>query len=165
MQPVFQDPAASFNPRRTVQYALYQALRRGERRNRALSLLERVGLTPAATYLPRLPHELSGGQRQRLAIARALAIEPILIIADEPLSGVDMSIRGQILNLLTDLREERQMSYLLITHNISMARAFADRVAVMMQGAIVESGPSSEVLNAPQHPYTQRLVAAVPTLT
>jgi ABC-type glutathione transport system ATPase component len=171
MQPVFQDPAASFNPRRTVQDALAQALRfverrdRRDRRDRALALLDRVGLSPAATYLPRLPHELSGGQRQRLAIARALAMQPILIIADEPLSGVDMSIRGQILNLLIDLQEERQISYLLITHDISMARTFADRVAVMMQGAIVETGPSSEVLTAPRQPYTQRLIAAVPTLT
>jgi ABC-type glutathione transport system ATPase component len=168
MQPVFQDPAASFNPRRTVQDALAQALRFIERRDwrdRALGLLDRVGLSPAAAYMPRLPHELSGGQRQRLAIARALAMQPILIIADEPLSGVDMSIRGQILNLLADLQEERQISYLLITHDISMARAFADRVAVMMQGAIVESGAPSEVLIAPRHPYTQRLIAAVPTLT
>lgn len=167
MQPVFQDPAASFNPRRTVRDTLGQALRRvdrGVQPARATALLERVGLRPANGYLARFPHELSGGQRQRLAIARALAMEPILIIADEPLSGVDMSIRGQILNLLADLQEERAVSYLIITHDISMARSFANRVAVMMQGAIVEAGSAEEVLNAPQHPYTQRLIAAVPAL-
>ena len=167
MQPVFQDPAASFNPRRTVQEVLFQALRRVGRADqtaRAIAVLERVGLRPDTAYLPRLPHELSGGQRQRLAIARALAMEPILIIADEPLSGVDVSIRGQILNLLSDLQEEREVAYLLITHDISMARALAHRIAVMMRGEIVETGPTEQVLGAPQHPYTQRLIAAVPTL-
>jgi ABC-type oligopeptide transport system ATPase subunit len=129
-----------------------------------LDLLERVDLRPGAAYLPRLPQELSGGQRQRLAIARAIAMEPRLIIADEPLSGVDMSIRGQILNLLGDLQQERNVGYLLITHDISVARSFAHRVAIMRRGEIVETGPAEQVLAAPRHPYTQRLVAAVPVL-
>lgn len=167
MQPIFQDPAASFNPRRTVQELLEQALRhvaRSERQARSVLLLERVGLRPGGAFLGRFPHELSGGQRQRLAIARALAKDPILIIADEPLSGADVSIRGQILNLLRDLQQERGVAYLMITHDISIARAFADRVAVMMQGDIVEIGPSEAVLGAASHPYTRRLVAAIPSL-
>ncbi len=167
MQPIFQDPTASFNPRRTVEELLGQALPHVERRDRAqrsVTLLERVGLRPGLVFLPRFPHELSGGQRQRLAIARALAMDPILIVADEPLSGADVSIRGQILNLLSDLQTERQVAYLMITHDISVARAFANRVAVMMQGEIVETGSAETVLGAPCHPYTQRLVAAVPSL-
>jgi ABC-type oligopeptide transport system ATPase subunit len=108
---------------------------------------------------------LSGGQRQRLAIARALAMEPALLIADEPLSGADVSIRGQILNLLVDLQERRGLAYLIITHDISIARAFAHRIVVMKDGEIVEAGSAREVLDAPRNPYTRRLVAAVPMLT
>ena len=126
-------------------------------------------------YISELPHgidaevghnalQLSGGQRQRLAIARALAMDPLLIIADEPLSGADVSIRGQILNLLIDIREERGVAYLMITHDISIARAFADRVAVMQHGTIVETGVAEAVLSRPSHPYTRQLVAAVPVL-
>lgn len=121
-------------------------------------------MRPGERFLPRFPHELSGGQRQRLTIARALAPQPRLIIADEPLSGADVSIRGQILNLLLDIKQERGIAYLLITHDISIARAFADRVAVMMRGEIVETGPAQKVLTAPEHEYTRRLLAAVPTL-
>ena len=167
MQPIFQDPTSSFNPRRTVADLLGQALHRfplPDRPPRAVKLLEGVGLHPGETFLPRYPHELSGGQRQRLAIARALAMDPILIIADEPLSGADVSIRGQILNLLSDLQVQQGVAYLMITHDISIARAFAHRVAVMMQGEIVETGTAGEVLTNPRHPYTQRLLAAVPTL-
>ncbi|HLI12064.1 MAG TPA: ATP-binding cassette domain-containing protein [Alphaproteobacteria bacterium] len=167
MQPIFQDPAASFNPRRTVAELLGQALRRldgADRERQAIDVLERVGLKPGRAYLPRFPHELSGGQRQRLAIARAIAMDPILIIADEPLSGADVSIRGQILNLLDDLQAERGVAYLMITHDISVARSFASRVAVMMQGEIVETGPAEAVLTAPIHPYTRRLIAAVPAV-
>ena len=106
---------------------------------------------------------MSGGQRQRLAIARALAMRPRLIVADEPLSGADVSIRGQILNLLGDIKKERGLAYLMITHDISIARAFADRVAVMSQGEIVEQGPANEVLISPAHGYTRRLLASVAT--
>ena len=166
MQPIFQDPTASLNPRRTVRQLLMQALwkRPGEGEARCKRLLEDVGLRPAAQYLDRFPHELSGGQRQRVSIARSLAMEPKLIIADEPLSGADVSIRGQVLNLLLDIQRGRDVAYLMITHDISIARAFADRVAVMMKGELVEIGPADTVLTSPKHEYTRRLVAAVPAL-
>ena len=166
-QPIFQDPGASFNPRRSVQALLEQALPHVEptaREARCVALLDRTGLAPGRDYLRRLPHELSGGQRQRLALARAIAMEPSLIVADEPLSGADVSIRGQLLNLLLDLQEERGVAYLMITHDISIARAFADRVAVMLDGRIVEQGPAESVLTEPAHDYTRRLVAAVPAI-
>jgi ABC-type glutathione transport system ATPase component len=167
MQPIFQDPSTSFNPRRTVASTLRQALPGldpSAAAARSIALLEQVGLHPARALLAHYPRELSGGQRQRLAIARALAMQPRLIIADEPLSGSDVSIRGQILNLLLDLQRASGVAYLMITHDISTARAFANRVAVMMQGEIVEIGPAEQVLDRPQHPYTKRLVAAVPSL-
>ena len=166
MQPIFQDATASLNPRRTVRQLMAQALRRrgGEVDAHAARLLDSVGLRPGAEYLGRLPHELSGGQRQRLAIARALAVEPALIVADEPLSGADVSIRGQVLNLMLDIQEARGIAYVMITHDISIARAFADRVAVMLRGEIVESGPVEAVLVRPRHDYTRRLLAAVPQL-
>ncbi len=166
MQPIFQDPTASLNPRRTVRELLLQALWKqpGAGEARCIRLLEDVGLRPAVQYLDRHPHELSGGQRQRVSIARSLAMEPRLIIADEPLSGADVSIRGQVLNLLLDIQRARGVAYLMITHDISIARAFADRVAVMQQGELVEVGPADEVLRTPRHPYTRRLVDAVPAL-
>jgi peptide/nickel transport system ATP-binding protein len=166
MQPIFQDATASLNPRRTVRQLMAQALRRHGARidSQAAALLDSVGLRPGAEYLDRLPHELSGGQRQRLAIARALAVEPALIVADEPLSGADVSIRGQVLNLLLDIKDARGIAYVMITHDISIARAFADRVAVMLRGEIVESGPVADVLTSPRHDYTRRLLAAVPQL-
>ena len=117
-------------------------------------------MRPGVDYLGRFPHELSSGQRQRLSIARALAMDPPIIIADEPLSGADVSIRGQLLNLMIDLRENRNVAYLFVTHDISIAKAFAHRVAVMYKGSIVEHGMAEEVLANPQHPYTQRLVAS-----
>ncbi len=166
MQPIFQDASSSLNPRRSARELMAQALPNAGAATdrRAAELLDRVGLSPGRDYLPRFPHEISGGQRQRLAIARALAMNPRLIIADEPLSGADVSIRGQILNLLLDIKEERGVAYLMITHDISIARHFADRVAVMQRGVIVETGPAAQVLTAPSHPYTQQLVAAVPEL-
>jgi ABC-type glutathione transport system ATPase component len=166
MQPIFQDSAASLNPRKTVQALLTQALwmHPDNLANRCAALLEDVGLRPASTYLPRYPHELSGGQRQRVSIARALAMEPRLIVADEPLSGADVSIRGQVLNLMLEIQRRRAVAYLMITHDISIARAFADRVVVMHKGEMVESGVATEVLERPAHAYTQRLVAAVPML-
>ena len=165
MQPIFQDAGASLNPRRTVRELLAQATKRQDALEKtAVELLDGVGLRPGADYLARYPHELSGGQRQRLAVARALAAEPKLLIADEPLSGADVSIRGQILNLLIDIKEARHVAILMITHDISIARAFADRVAVMRLGELVEAGPAKEVLSNPKHEYTRQLVAAVPVL-
>jgi oligopeptide/dipeptide ABC transporter ATP-binding protein len=169
MQPVFQDSSAAFNPRRSIFQILNEALecrpeRPRDRRKAAAEVLERVGLSPGASYLDRYHHELSGGQRQRLGIARALATEARLIIADEPLSGADVSIRGQILNLLLELRRERGLSILFITHDISIAQVFADRVVVMYRGMLVEEGPAGEVLHAPAHPYTRLLKAAVPSI-
>ena len=170
VQPIFQDPGASFNPRRKVQDLLRQAFEQAGKRRADIPLataavLTSVGLHATADFLHRYPHELSGGQRQRLAIARALAMAPELLIADEPLSGADASIRGQILNLLSDLQDERKIAILFITHDISIARAFAHRVAVMYQGNVVEQGLAGDVLRHPQHPYTQLLLAAAPTVT
>jgi ABC-type glutathione transport system ATPase component len=166
MQPVFQDPTSSFNPRRRIGDLLGQALRQKgltDTATQAKRLLDDVGLR-GAILLSRYPHELSGGQRQRLAIARAMASDPILIIADEPLSGADVSIRGQILNLFAELQRAQGVAYLMVTHDISVARAFASRVAVMARGEIVETGDAEAVLGAPRHPYTQKLMAAVPRL-
>jgi len=166
LQPIFQDASAALNPRRSARGHLLQALAvRGiASESEAIALLESVGLRPGHEYLHRLPHELSGGQRQRLTIARALAPQPSLVVADEPLSGADVSIRGQILNLLLDIKQRRAIAYLLITHDISVARAFADRVAVMTMGRIVETGPAERVLSQPEHAYTRRLLGAVPVL-
>ncbi len=169
VQPIFQDTAASFNPRRRVRQLMQQALEQaGTSRVKIVDATEAaltsVGLLVTADFLQRFPHELSGGQRQRLAIARALSMAPDLIIADEPLSGADASIRGQILNLLDDLQHERRLAYLLITHDISIARAFAHRVAVMYQGTVVEEGLAEQVLRHPRHPYTQLLLAAAPSI-
>jgi len=166
MQPIFQDSTAALNPRRTVRQLLTQALWQNpvDVEARCVGLLEDVGMRPATRFLDSYPHELSGGQRQRVSIARSLAMEPKLIIADEPLSGADVSIRGQVLNLLLDIQDQREVAYLMITHDISIARAFAHRVAVMMQGEVVEVGPADQVLRTPHHAYTQRLVAAAPVL-
>ncbi len=167
IQPIFQDPSASFNPRRSIQKALSLASwgYEGDQTKFALQLLGSVGLHPARDYLQRYPHQLSGGQRQRLAIARALAMQPALIVADEPLSGADVSIRGQILNLLLEIRATRNVSYLMITHDISIARSFADRIAVMKEGEIVEEGAAESVLSDPQSTYTRKLIDSVTTLT
>jgi ABC-type glutathione transport system ATPase component len=169
VQPIFQDPASTFNPRRKVRDTLRQALGQTELERRlwdarSLELLARVRLTPPANFLTRYPHELSGGQRQRLAIARALAMGPRLIVADEPLSGADASIRGQVLNVLADLQREGGVAYLLITHDLSLAGAFAARVAVMYRGTIVEQGITRDVLANPRHPYTRLLLASAPSV-
>jgi ABC-type oligopeptide transport system ATPase subunit len=127
-------------------------------------LLELVGLTPASSYLPRYPHQLSGGQRQRVAVARAIAIKPAIVIADEPLSGADVSVRGQLLNLFRSVQLQTGLGYLMITHDISIAREFANRVAVLERGEIVEQGDARAVLEQPAHAYTRRLVASIPQL-
>jgi oligopeptide/dipeptide ABC transporter ATP-binding protein len=168
MQPVFQDSTAAFNPRRSVFNILVEAMTYGmgnvqDQRAEAIALLKRVGLA-GESLLDRYHHELSGGQRQRLGIARALAARPRLLIADEPLSGADVSIRGQLLNLLLDLCRTEGLAILFITHDISIAEVFANRVLVMYRGAIVEEGPAADVLAKPAHPYTRLLNAAVPSI-
>jgi oligopeptide transport system ATP-binding protein len=167
MQIVFQDPIGSLNPRMRVEGIVGEALtvhrlvrNTAERRERVAELLRRVGLSPDALW--RYPHEFSGGQRQRIGIARALALRPKLIICDEPVSALDVSIQSQILNLLNELQAEFGLSYLLIAHNLAVVRHASDRVAVMYQGRIVELAPTEELFDSPQHSYTRTLLAAVP---
>jgi oligopeptide transport system ATP-binding protein len=165
-QMIFQDPYASLNPRMTVFDALAEALRshrkipRTELRSRVVELMRTVGLLPGA--LNKYPHEFSGGQRQRIAIARALAVEPKLIIADEPVSALDVSIQAQIINLIAQIRRAMNLTLIFISHDLSVVRHVADRIAVMYLGRIVELGPPDEVLVRPQHPYTKALLSAVP---
>lgn len=168
MQMIFQDPYGALNPRMTLYDIVAEPLvvhRIGslvEREERVAAMLERVGLTPAASFMFRFPHELSGGQRQRAAIARALVLEPEFVVADEPTSMLDVSIRAGIMQLLTELRESFGVSYLYITHDLAVARYLCDRIAVMYLGKIVEMGPSEEVIQRPLHPYTRALISAVP---
>jgi oligopeptide/dipeptide ABC transporter ATP-binding protein len=167
MQMVFQDPIGSLNPRMNVEALVGEALtvhglvrNRAERRRRVAELLARVGLSP--DDLPRYPHEFSGGQRQRIGIARALALEPRLIICDEPVSALDVSIQSQILNLLADLQDELGLSYLFIAHDLAVVRHFCDEIAVMYLGKIVEQAAAEELFARPRHPYTRALLAAAP---
>jgi peptide/nickel transport system ATP-binding protein len=169
VQLVFQDPFGSLNPAHTVRYHLERPIRlhRGrmssaQARREAEDLLEQVRLTPAEAFLAKYPHELSGGQRQRVAFARALAANPSVLLADEPVSMLDVSIRLEILALLDDLRQRFQLAMLYITHDIASARYFADEVLVMYAGQIVERGPAEEVTQQPAHPYTQLLVRSAP---
>ena len=168
VQMIFQDPYASLNSLHPVRYAIERPLKihglvsRGELKERVVSVMEECGLRPADRFLSRYPHELSGGQRQRIGIARALAVRPELILADEPTSMLDVSIRLDIMNLLMDLREKENLSYLFITHDLAGARYVSDRVAIMYAGHLMEVGPSSDVISEPKHPYTQLLKAAAP---
>jgi peptide/nickel transport system ATP-binding protein len=166
---VFQDPFASINPVFRVSHGVMRSLRLhrpelspAERQAEAERVFEVVGLTPAAEVLARYPHELSGGQRQRVGFAQALAMRPKLILADEPVSMLDVSIRIGLLNLMARLRDEQGVSILYITHDIASARYVADRLIVMYAGQVAESGPIEDVLASPRHPYTQLLLSAVP---
>ena len=167
MQIIFQDPFASLNPRMTVGSIVSEPLQihkiysnKKERQQYVEALMEKVGLNPY--FINRYPHEFSGGQRQRIGIARALALEPSFIVADEPISALDVSIQAQVVNLMEELQDELNLTYLFIAHDLSMVRHICDRVAVMYLGKIVELGPVDEVYDNPQHPYTQALLSAVP---
>lgn len=169
VQMVFQDPFSSLNPTHDVRYHLSRPLRiyrhattAAEATEQALTLLDRVSLTPADQFLRKFPHQLSGGQRQRVAIARALAAQPKVLLADEPVSMLDVSIRLDILNLLLRLKDEDRLAVLYITHDIASARYFADDTLVMYAGQMVEGGPSDAVIEQPKHPYTQLLIDAAP---
>jgi len=166
---VFQDPFSSINPVYRVSHGILRSLLlhrrdlgRAQRQEEARRVLEEVGLTPAADVMQRFPHELSGGQRQRLGFAQALAMRPKLILADEPVSMLDVSIRVGLLNLMAELRERQGVSILYITHDMASARYVADRLVIMYAGRIAEEGPAEDVLARPKHPYTQLLLSAVP---
>ena len=169
IQMVFQDPYESLNPTQTIETIVAEPLivhsiasSPDERRDRVLRALEDAGLKPAEDYLHRFPHQLSGGQRQRVVIASALVLEPHLLLADEPVSMLDVSIRAEIINLLADLRATRGISVIFITHDLGTVGYFADQVAVMYLGRIVEIGTMREVLTDPQHPYAQALLSVIP---
>lgn len=169
VQVIFQDPLSSLNPRKTVGEIVAKPLSvhdiaTGEAKNkRVAELFEEVGLS--SDLRDRYPHELSGGQRQRVGIARALAVEPKLIIADEPVSALDVSVQAQIINLMKRLQQEYGLSYLFIAHDLSVVRHVSDRIAVMYLGKIVEEGPTDAIFESPAHPYTKSLLAAIPSIT
>jgi peptide/nickel transport system ATP-binding protein len=168
VQIIFQDPFSSLNPVKTIRHTLERPLRihgvvpREQLEDRVHELLRTVGLTPPERIAAKYPHELSGGQRQRVAIARALAVEPSVVLADEPTSMLDVSVRIGILNLMLKLKEEREIAFLYVTHDLAAARYVADDILVMYAGQIVEQGPIEWVLAEPLHPYTELLIAAVP---
>lgn len=168
VQMVFQDPFSSLNPQNTVLYSIVRPLRKhlglseSKARERAMEIMETVRLTPVDQFMHKKPHQLSGGQRQRLVIARAIAPEPDLIVADEPVSMLDVSIRADVLELISEIRHTRNMSVIYITHDMLSARVLADEVLVLYRGHMVERGNSDEVLRNPKHPYTRLLFTSVP---
>jgi oligopeptide/dipeptide ABC transporter ATP-binding protein len=168
VQLVLQDPSGALNPRHTIYEAVAEGLRihkvRGDERELVARALSRAGLRPPERFFLSYPHELSGGQRQRVVIAGALALEPSVLVADEPVSSLDASVRGEILALLLQLRDELGLTVLVVTHDLGLAWNIADRIAVMYLGRVVEVGPTEEVLADPQHPYTKALLSVVPEI-
>jgi oligopeptide/dipeptide ABC transporter ATP-binding protein len=166
LQMVFQDPYSSLNPRMCVQELITEGLLEhgllgDESRDQAASrLMREVGLEPESRF--RFPHEFSGGQRQRISIARALSLQPRFVVCDEPVSALDVSVQAQVINLLIELRQKHQLTYLFISHDLSVVRLISQRIAVMYLGKIVECGSTEEILNSPLHPYTQTLISAIP---
>ena len=166
MQMIFQDPFSSLNPRRTLLDIVAEPMvangvgTRRDRTERVAELLGLVGLRPE--YMQRYPHAFSGGQRQRIGIARALALHPALVVADEPVSALDVSVQAQILNLMLDLQAQLGLTYLFVAHDLSVVKHVSDRVAVMYAGQIVESAPTGAIFTTPRHPYTEALLSAVP---
>jgi peptide/nickel transport system ATP-binding protein len=168
MQIIFQDPYASFNPRMRIGDAVGHPLeihgfaKGEEKKERVLKMLSRVGLTPPEQFVGLYPHQLSGGQRQRAAMARSLILDPEFIVADEPVSMIDVSLRTTIIDLMLDLRRELGLTYLFITHDLAIAKYITDRIAIMYLGRIVEMGDKHEIFSRPLHPYTQALLLAIP---
>lgn len=168
MQIIFQDPYGSLNPKMTVgdsineAYVIHNLHKKEDRKECISTLLKRVGLSP--NHASRYPHEFSGGQRQRIGIARALAVEPSFLVADEPVSALDVSIRAQVINLISDLKDEFGLTVLFISHDLSVVEYLVDDIAVMYLGKIVEMGPAASVYGSPKHPYTEALLSAVPTI-
>jgi peptide/nickel transport system ATP-binding protein len=169
IQMIFQDPYASLNPRMTVKKMLEEpvifhnkSIRSAEVVDKVAEVMQQVGVDPA--WAGRYPHEFSGGQRQRISIARALMVDPEFIVADEPVSALDVSIQAQILNLLMEAQEKRGLTYMFITHDLSVVEHFSSRVAVMYLGTVSEMAPTKELFDSPMHPYTQALLSAIPEL-
>ncbi len=168
MQMIFQDPYASFNPRMRVGEAVGHPLEvhnlahGPEKRKRVLEILERVGLSPSENFVDLFPHQMSGGQRQRAAMARSLVLQPEFIVADEPVSMIDVSLRTAIIDLMLDLRKDFGLTYLFITHDLAVAKYISDRIAIMYLGKIVELGEKDDIFSNPVHPYTKALLAAIP---
>jgi len=169
MQMIFQDPYESLNPKQSVYDIVAEPLvvnnlgaNEAERETRVKKALDDAGLRPPKDFMWRYPHEVSGGQRQRVGIAGALVLEPSFLVADEPVSMLDVSIRSEILKLMLDLRDKKGLTYLFITHDLSVAYVFSDRIGIMYLGAIVELGPTEEVIKSPRHPYTKALISVVP---
>ena len=168
VQMVFQDPNAALNPSMTVEEAVADALKvhgmrsAAERHTRVVEALERVGLSPVELFLTKYPRDLSGGQKQRVVIARAIVLQPELLVADEPVSMLDMSVRAKILQLMLDLKQDLGLTYVYITHDLATAKYFCDRIAIMYLGRVVEIGPTEEIFATPRHPYTKALLAAIP---
>lgn len=169
VQMIFQDPYQSLNPHLAISDTILEPLAihgigtREERRGKVVKSLESVGLSPATDYMYRYPHQLSGGQRQRVAIARAMVLKPELVVADEPTSMLDATIAIQLFRLILDIRDRFGVTFLFITHNLAAARFLCDRIAVIHNGEIVETGPAEKIIQEPQHDYTRKLIAAQPT--